>query len=79
MAEMARVLASGGRLVLGDACSDLLAARVADVVLRRLEPGHVRLYRRADLGRFLYDAGLTNVRVRSLAGGGFAVLRGSAP
>jgi ubiquinone/menaquinone biosynthesis C-methylase UbiE len=43
--EMARVLASDGKLVIGDACADLPAARIADAVLRRIEPGHVRLYR----------------------------------
>jgi ubiquinone/menaquinone biosynthesis C-methylase UbiE len=74
--EMARVLAPGGRLVLGDACSDLVTARVADLVLRRVEPGHVRLYRSVELGRFLQRAGLARVRIRRLSGGGFAIARG---
>src|SRR5262245_19686231 len=51
--EMARVLTVGGRIVVGDASSDLLAARIADRVLRAFEPGHVRLYRSAELGTFL--------------------------
>jgi ubiquinone/menaquinone biosynthesis C-methylase UbiE len=74
--EMARVLAKGGRLVLGDACSDLLAARVADRFLRVFEPGHVRLYRSGELGSFLREAGLSRVGMRRLSDGGFALVRG---
>src|SRR5262245_17418634 len=59
LAEMTRVLAAGGRLGIGDHASDLRAARIADVVLRRLEPGHVRLYRSAELGGLLQTAGLS--------------------
>jgi len=55
--EMARVLASDGRLVIGDACSDLPPARIADAFLRRIEPGHIRLYRSSELGSFLQRAG----------------------
>ena len=76
--EMARVLASDGRLVIGDACADLLAARIADAVLRRIEPGHVRLYRSSELGSFLQRAGLSRVMLRKLSGGGFAIVRGIA-
>lgn len=76
--EMARVLASGGRLVLGDACSDRAAARVADAFLRRFEPGHVRLYRSDELGSFVREAGLSRVELRRLSGGGFAIVRGVA-
>jgi len=76
--EMARVLASGGRLVLGDACSDRAAARVADAFLRRFEPGHVRLYRSDELGSFVREAGLSRVELRRLSGGEFAIVRGVA-
>jgi len=76
---MVRVLAPGGPLVLGDACSDVLAARIADVFLRRFEPGHVRLYRSSELGAFLLDAGLQRVMIRRLSQGGFAILRGVTP
>jgi hypothetical protein len=72
------VLGAGGRLVLGDASSDLAAARVANVFLRRFEPSHVRLYRFAELGAFLQDAGLSRVELRRLSGGGFAIARGIA-
>lgn len=76
--EMARVLASDGRLVIGDACADLPTARIADAVLRRIEPGHVRLYRSSELGSFLQRAGLSRVMLRKLSGGGFAIVRGIA-
>jgi ubiquinone/menaquinone biosynthesis C-methylase UbiE len=74
--EMARVLAPGGRLVIGDACADLATARIADRFLRWFEPGHVRLYRSAELGSFLQRAGLSRVMLRRLSGGGFAIVRG---
>ena len=76
--EMTRVLAPGARLVLGDACSDRTAARIADVFLRRFEPGHVRLYRSDELGAFVLGAGLSRVELRRLSGGGFAIVRGVA-
>jgi hypothetical protein len=75
---MARVLAPGGRIVVGDACGDLATARIADAFLRRFEPGHVRLYRSGELGAFLQDAGLSRVELRRLSGGGFALVRGIA-
>jgi hypothetical protein len=40
---MVRVVARGGRVVIGDASSDPRTARIADALLRRFEPGHVRL------------------------------------
>jgi hypothetical protein len=73
---MSRVLAPGGRLALGDATSDLLAARIADRFLRRFEPGHVRLYRAAELGAFVQGAGFDRVQLRRLSDGGFAIVRG---
>ena len=76
--EMARVLASDGRLVIGDACADLTTARIADAVLRRIEPGHVRLYGSSELGSFLQRSGFSRVMLRKLSGGGFAIVRGIA-
>ena len=76
--EMARVLASDGRLVIGDASADLATARIADAVLRRIEPGHVRLYRSSELGSFLQRSGFSRVMLRKLSGGGFAIVRGTA-
>jgi ubiquinone/menaquinone biosynthesis C-methylase UbiE len=76
--EMGRVLASGGRLVIGDACADLRTARIADVVLRRIEPGHVRLHGSSELASFVQRAGVSRVMLRKLSGGGFAIVRGIA-
>lgn len=76
--EMRRVLARGGRLVLGDACGDLATARVADRFLRWFEPGHVRLYRSGELGSFLQVNGFSEVALRRMSGGGFAIVRGVA-
>ena len=76
--EMARVLAPGGRLVIGDASADLMTARIADVFLRHFEPGHVRLYRLAELGALLHEAGLIQVSARRLSSGGQAIVRGVA-
>jgi ubiquinone/menaquinone biosynthesis C-methylase UbiE len=75
VSEMARVLAPGGRLAIGDATSDLRAARIADRFLRWCEPGHVRLYRAAELGAFLTRASLERVQLRRTADGGFAIVR----
>jgi SAM-dependent methyltransferase len=77
--EMARVLAPGGRLVLGDACSDLATARVADRILRLVEPGHVRLHRSDALADFLQEAGFEAVARKRLQGGAFAIVRGTVP
>jgi len=76
--EMARVLAPGGRLVIGDASADLTSARIADIFLRRFEPGHVRLYRLSELGSFLHAAGLSDVVAKQLSSGGQAIVRGVA-
>jgi ubiquinone/menaquinone biosynthesis C-methylase UbiE len=57
--EMARVLAPGGRLVLGDAARDLLTTKVVDYFQRRFEKGHVGLQRRRDIEAMLERAGLS--------------------
>jgi len=77
--EMARVLRPRGRLVLADACADAWGARVADVFLRRLEPGHVRLYGSAELGGYARGAGLERVRFRTLSSGGYAIVHATRP
>ena len=57
--EMARVLAPGGRLVIGDACRDSPATKLADPLYRRFEEGHVGLQRKRDI-----EAMLTRARLR---------------
>jgi ubiquinone/menaquinone biosynthesis C-methylase UbiE len=74
LAEMARVLDRDGRVVIADGTADLLTARVADAVLRRLDRSHVRLYRSDELAAFLRDAGFSDPSVRTLYGGGYAVV-----
>ncbi len=74
--EMSRVLAAGGRIVIGDACSDLWTTRLADLVLRRIEPGHVRLYRSEELGGFVLGSSFSKVQLKRLTGGGSAIVRG---
>lgn len=74
--EMARVLSPGGRVVIGDPSADLLVARLADILLRRLEPGHIRLYRSAEIEQLLTDAGLREPTVvRRLRRGSYAIVR----
>lgn len=56
--EMARVLAPGGRLVIGDSIRDTRPARLGDAVLRRFESGHVGLQDEHGFQRLLTDAGI---------------------
>jgi len=73
--EMARVLAPGGRIVIGDGSTDAPLARVLDLALRTFEHGHVRLYRSEELARFLYRAGFSAAARRSLLRGGYMIVR----
>lgn len=75
--QMARVLAPGGRMAIGDPCADVWTVRVADVLLKRIEPGHIRLYRSDEMARLLYGAGLKDVRVRRLFDGAMAIYAGT--
>jgi ubiquinone/menaquinone biosynthesis C-methylase UbiE len=56
--EMARVLPPGGRLVIGDACRDSPATKLADPLYKRFEEGHVGLQRKRDIEAMLTRAGL---------------------
>jgi ubiquinone/menaquinone biosynthesis C-methylase UbiE len=64
--EMARVLAPGGRLVIGDACRDSLATKLADPLYRRFEEGHVGLQRKREIEAMLTRAGLRVTSSRHL-------------
>jgi ubiquinone/menaquinone biosynthesis C-methylase UbiE len=79
LAEMSRVLAPGGRVVLADGCRDLPVVRVFDEFLRRLQPSHVGLHRSRDLESMLTGAGLRDPRTRRLLAGGYAIVRADKP
>ena len=62
--EMARVLASGGRLVIGDMARDALTSKLADPLMRRFEAGHVGLRRKREIEAMVTSAGLRVTRSR---------------
>jgi ubiquinone/menaquinone biosynthesis C-methylase UbiE len=72
--EMARVLAAGGRVVIGDGCSDRLAARILDLGLRTFQRSHVHFYRSRELEAFLARAGFSHRSSRPLFKGGYAIV-----
>lgn len=47
--EIARILAPGGRLVIGDMCRDAITTKIADPLFRRFEAGHVGLKRKREI------------------------------
>ncbi len=71
--EIARVLAPGGRAVIGDATSDAVVTKVVDFLCRKFEPGHVRFHRVEELRRLLDDAGLERTEARSIWGGTYGL------
>lgn len=77
--EMARVLAPGGRLVIGDGCRDSPPALIFDVLAKRFEAGHVGLQRKRDLEAMLTRAGLRVTRSRHLRGRVYAFVSAKRP
>jgi ubiquinone/menaquinone biosynthesis C-methylase UbiE len=74
LAEMARVLTPGGKLVIADGTADLRIARLVDRLLRLLDRSHVRLYRTTELVELVIGAGFGEVDVCHLWDGGYAIL-----
>ena len=77
--EMERVLAPGGRIVIGDGSGDRWEVRTVDWFLRRLDTSHVKLYRSTELASLLYGVGIVDVAVRKLWSGGYALVRARKP
>jgi SAM-dependent methyltransferase len=77
--EMARVLAPGGRVAIGDGITDLVVARAIDALNRRFDSAHVRMYRTEEFARFLHGAGFVDVAAKRLVGGGYAIVRARKP
>jgi ubiquinone/menaquinone biosynthesis C-methylase UbiE len=63
LAEIARVTKAGGRVAITDWCDDYLACRIADFLLRILEPAHHRTYGTAACRQLLEEAGFRGLRV----------------
>jgi ubiquinone/menaquinone biosynthesis C-methylase UbiE len=63
LVEMFRVLEPGGELVLTDWCADFWSVRVADRVLRWIEPAHSRTYGGEQLRSLLYDADFCGIDI----------------
>ncbi len=74
VAEMARVLTPGGRVVIADMVSDRLIMRFFDQVLRRTQRSHVGCQRSGGLGRLLTDAGFRVPVIRPSFHGFFAIV-----
>src|SRR5213593_4677584 len=62
LAEMARVLAPGGRLVITDWCDDYLACHICDYVLRLFNRAYYRAYRERECRVLLEALGIGPVR-----------------
>ena len=77
IAEMARVLAADGRLVIGDMNSDRLLVRVLDLGLRTLQHSHVGCPSASALTRDLRAAGFASTAVDTMWLGSYAVVRGA--
>ena len=72
--EFARVLAPGGRVVLGDGTSDSVVMKIADFVCRKVEKGHVRFHKVEELRALLAEAGLEQADGRSRWGGTYGIV-----
>jgi ubiquinone/menaquinone biosynthesis C-methylase UbiE len=71
--EMARVLAPGGRIAIGDANPEQLIVRLVDRHLKRTEPGHLGFVHANELVRLLGEAGFEQISLRRLHRQGFVI------
>jgi len=79
VAEMARVLAAGGRAVIADAATDRRLVWLADRALRRLQRSHVGLRSAGELEALLLEAGFVGSRTRPLMDGVYAIVHATKP
>lgn len=63
LSEIHRVLRPRGRIAITDWCANGWIDRLRDLVLRRVEPAHFRVYRTWELAAMLTAAGFDDVRV----------------
>jgi len=73
VAEMARVLAPGGRIAVGDSNPEQLIVRAVDRRLKRKEPGHLGFRSPDELTRLLAEAGFSEIALRRLHRQGFVI------
>jgi ubiquinone/menaquinone biosynthesis C-methylase UbiE len=71
--EMARVLAAGGRIVIGDGCADNRLAWFLNLILRTFQPSHIGFYESERLAGLIREAGLTGAHTRLLYSGGYQI------
>jgi len=74
VAEMARVLTPGGRIVIADMVTDRQIMRVFDQLLRRTQRSHVGCQRSSRLTGLLTGAGFAEPTARTLFHGLFAII-----
>jgi len=74
LAEMARVLAPGGRIVIGDMNGDRLSIRLLDLALRLLQRSHVGFPRPSRLMREMRACGLSDPSVSTIWRGAYAII-----
>jgi ubiquinone/menaquinone biosynthesis C-methylase UbiE len=79
IAEMARVLAPTGRVVIADANRRHPAVFVADLVLRVLQPSHVGFSSPSQLLRDLCAAGFSHASFCSVKGRAYTFVRAERP
>ncbi len=79
LAEMARVLAPGGRLVIADANADDPVVRAADLLLRVLQRSHVGFCRPSRLVEDTRALGLRDCTVATIWRGRYAIVRARKP
>lgn len=77
--EMARVLAPGGRIAVGDSNPEQLIVRAVDRRLKRREPGHLGFHSPDELTRLLADAGFAEISLRRLHRLGFVIALARKP